>query len=201
MAVACGDSKSPTAPSPVTPSPAPAPQPTPTPAPTPQFAAVFGVVTNARTGAPVAGATVNILAPNHPPISTSTDGNGYYHAAPVPQGKVTIEYRAVGYLGINQTPTIAGDTRHDVRLDPVFSITGRGNQVFDLPARQMRIRVYARWSGRGTSNFALYVGGRLIVNTILRNQNPYEGTHLVFGGTSRTEIADNVEEWRIEEIP
>jgi hypothetical protein len=161
---------------------------------------VLGVVTSS-TGAPIGGATVNILSEGRAPIATSTDGNGYYSAAPVAHGRVTIEYRANGYRGKNETPVIAGDVRRDVQLEPYFSLTGRGNSVFDLPRRSMRIRVYARWSGRGTSNFALYVGGSLVVNTILRNQNPYEGTHLVFGGVSRTEIADNVEEWRIDEVP
>ena len=88
-----------------------------------------------------------------------------------------------------------------LRLIP-YQFASAGNQVFDVPRRQTRIAVFARWSGTGTSNFILReVNGGGIVNEILRERNPYTGTHTTDGGRLETISSGNIVEWRITEQP
>jgi len=79
-----------------------------------------------------------------------------------------------------------------------FELAGKGAYVFDAPKRPVRARVIGRWSGSGASNFVVLVNGRSIVNAVLREQNPYEGVHLIQGGTVEITKADNVT-WSISE--
>lgn len=82
---------------------------------------------------------------------------------------------------------------------PPFSRTGSGNAVFDMPRGSLRMHIYGRWNGQGLSNFQVRIGGRLVVNAVLREQNPYEGIHLVAGGVVEVVSSDNIEEWRFTE--
>jgi len=51
----------------------------------------------------------------------------------------------------------------------------------------------------GASNFVVYVNGRSsVVNAVLREHNPYDGVHLVNGGTVEITRADNVS-WSFSE--
>jgi hypothetical protein len=82
--------------------------------------------------------------------------------------------------------------------DP-FMRSGSGNSVFDMPTDVTRVRIYGHWNGRGTSNFIVHIGGRSVVNAILRNGNPYEGVHLVTGGVVEIVSSENIDEWRFTE--
>ena len=88
-----------------------------------QPVAVFGVVTDANTNRPVPEVTVS--ASNGP--TTRTDGNGYYHLAPVPGGSVTLSYSASGYNGQTTAVSVTADTRRDVRLVPYWRASGVGD--------------------------------------------------------------------------
>jgi Abnormal spindle-like microcephaly-assoc'd, ASPM-SPD-2-Hydin len=81
----------------------------------------------------------------------------------------------------------------------LFTKTGSGNSVFDMPTDVRRVRIFGRWSGAGTSNFIVRVGGTSVVNAILRDRNPYEGTHLVTGGVVQITSSENIVEWRFTE--
>jgi len=64
----------------------------------------------------------------------------------------------------------------------LWTKSGAGNTVFDMPTYFPRVRIYGRWNGTTTSNFIVYIGGRLVVNEILRYTTTYEGVHLTNGG-------------------
>jgi Abnormal spindle-like microcephaly-assoc'd, ASPM-SPD-2-Hydin len=82
---------------------------------------------------------------------------------------------------------------------PLFEKRGSGNAVFDMPTSVRRVRIYGHWSGRGTSNFIVHVGGDHIVNAILRDKNPYEGVHQVLGGVVEIVSSENIDDWRFTE--
>ena len=57
--------------------------------------------------------------------------------------------------------------------------SGVGNTVFDKPMSARRVRVTGTYSGR-SQNFAVYCGGRLMINTIIgtsRSPSSYSGIH------------------------
>jgi hypothetical protein len=56
--------------------------------------------------------------------------------------------------------------------------------VFDMPTYIRRVRIIGDYGGR-TSNFIIYVGGRLVVNELVGttwNQVHHEETYAVVGG-------------------
>lgn len=78
-------------------------------------------------------------------------------------------------------------------------MSGRGNSVFDMPGIQ-RVRIQGTWNRTQTSNFIVRIGGRLIVNEILRDSITYDGTHLANGG-GVTDIVDSAAiSWTITEV-
>lgn len=42
---------------------------------------------------------------------------------------------------------------------PVFTRSGKGNTVFDMPTYIRRVRIQARWDLTQTSNFIVHIGG------------------------------------------
>ena len=66
----------------------------------------------------------------------------------------------------------------------MFTKSGSGDTVFDIPARVTRIRVSGTFTG-ATSNFIVKVAGSNIVNVIIgTSKNPagFEGTYVLVGG-------------------
>lgn len=188
LTAACGGgSSSPTAPTPVaqTPTPAPAPTPAPTPTPPPPtIATVFGVVTDAHTGAPIGGMAVSAWVGTTIVASTSTDGNGYYSMPAVPVGPVQITYLRDGYNSHTERPTVAGDMRVDARVVPFWQRTGVGDNVFDMPSYVRRVRIRGHYPS-SSSNFIVRIGGRLVVNELLGyswSGPTFEGTYVTNGG-------------------
>lgn len=87
------------------------------------------------------------------------------------------------FLG-NQT---AGDNTRavfasGVRTGPLWTRSGAGNTVFDMPTYIPRVRIKGRWNRTQLSNFIVNIGGRNVVNEILRNSITYDGVHLTNGG-------------------
>lgn len=194
LATGCGD-KSPTAP---TPPPVATPAPTPTPTPTPPPVArvtVAGVVTDADTNRPVGGATVTITG-----VSTTTDGNGYYSISGIAAGNATMTVTAAGYNNSTEGITVQNvDTRIDRRIAPLWTRSGVGDQVFDMPTFVQRVRVQAV-PGTSCQNFIVRIGGRpSIINVILgtcsvADARTLDSTYLTGGGgtvsiTSSTGVA------------
>ena len=65
---------------------------------------------------------------------------------------------------------------------PLFTKSGFGNSVFDMPTTVTRVRIQGTWNRTQTSNFIVHIGGRSVVNEILRDSITYDGTHLTTGG-------------------
>lgn len=84
---------------------------------------------------------------------------------------------------------------------PLFSRSGSGNTVFDMPTHVSRVRIRGVWNGTGTSNFIVRVGGSLEVNEILREMpnRTYEGTHVVVGGVTEITNSSTVN-WTFTEV-
>lgn len=113
---ACGSSSSsPTSPTAVATS---TPILTPTPIPASALsAAITGIVTNAKTGKPVAGATLSL---GNKANSARTDGTGHYRLA-IPGGKTAAVFvSARGYSGALSMGKVAphGLTTVDFKLNP-----------------------------------------------------------------------------------
>jgi hypothetical protein len=82
---------------------------------------------------------------------------------------------------------------------PPFSRSGSGNTVFDMPPGVTRLLIRGRWTGRDNSNFIVHVGGRTVVNEILRTSITYEGVHAVSGTTVEI-VNSGAIEWSFQEI-
>ena len=107
--------------------------------------------------------------------------DGTYVVAP--EATVTITNSSGVSWGFNSTsaqPPPAGG---------LFSKSGSGDQVFDLPARNARYRVQSNFAGT-SSNFIVYVAGSLAINSIIgTSQTPasFDGTYS-FSSGARVEI-------------
>lgn len=83
---------------------------------------------------------------------------------------------------------------------PIFSKSGKGDTVFNIPAYVTRLRAQGHFVDTGsTSNFAVRAGGSLIVNEILRNAD-YDGTHVVTGGALIEIISSASIQWTFTEV-
>jgi hypothetical protein len=80
---------------------------------------------------------------------------------------------------------------------PVFSKSGTGDQVFDLPAYVTRLRIQAS-TNTSCQNFAVKVKGSLLVNIILgtctvADARTIDNTYAISGGgTVQTEISTGI---------
>jgi hypothetical protein len=66
----------------------------------------------------------------------------------------------------------------------LFTKSGSGDTIFDLPAQVTRIRIQANFVGN-SSNFVVKIAGRLVVNEILGasgDKSTFDGTYLLAGG-------------------
>jgi hypothetical protein len=83
---------------------------------------------------------------------------------------------------------------------PLFSRSGAGNTVFDLPPAVSRMLIRGRWTGRDTSNFIVHLDGRGLVNEILRTSMTYEGVHAINNGRTIEIVSSGAIEWSFQEV-
>lgn len=188
--IGCGKDGSPTGPTPV-----------PTVQPTRTRVTVFGVISK-TSGGPAASVSVRATGPG-PTVTTTTDGNGYYSLPGVTIGSVTLALGGTGYVARSESVAVSADTQHDMRIEaiPLYSRSGTGNDVFDMPRRQMRVRITGDYAG-GSSNFIVHIGPDHVVNEIIGTSWPsthYSGVHLVQGGLVEIVHSDGVR-WSIQEM-
>lgn len=84
---------------------------------------------------------------------------------------------------------------------PLWSMSGTGNTVFDMPASVSRVRVVGTFTGN-SSNFVIYVNGRLLVNELLGTAwgtTRYEGIHLTGGGVVEIRFSSAVR-WEMTQV-
>ena len=178
----------------------PAPSPTPAPVVT---GTLSGVITSAAGGG-VGGAVVRIVDGPNAGRTATADGNGRYELTGLTLSGFTIEVTAPDHVGSSRGVTVSPATptataNFTLLPSQLWTRSGSGNSVFDMPRHVTRVRIYGRWSGSGTSNFIVRVGGFTEVNAILRNRNPYEGVHIVTGGTVEIVSSENIVEWHFTE--
>jgi hypothetical protein len=181
---ACGDNGSPTNPTPPAPS-------TPTPPPAPTLVSLTGTV-SALTGGGIVGATVRIGDGANAGRTTQTTAGGSYRFDNLTASDANISASAAGYEEKAGGVYINGTNALNFTLrPPTWVQSGSGNTVFDMPRYVTRVHIRGVWNGSGTSNFIVHVGGRGVVNEILRNASnrTYEGIHAVTGGM--TEIVNS----------
>ena len=88
-----------------------------------------------------------------------------------------------------------------VRTGPLWQYFGGGNTVFDMPTSISRVRIVGTYTGN-SSNFIIYIGGRLVVNELVGrswNQERYEGVHATTGGVVEIRNSSGVQ-WSFTEV-
>ena len=148
-------------------------------------------------GGRVAGARITILdGPNAGRTATANSNGDYSFDSTLTAGNANVSATATGYEERRQGVTLTNGVNvvnFTTRTLLPWSISGAGNTVFDMPRYFDRVRIRGEWNFRGTSNFAVRISGRLVVNAILRNNPIYEGIHLTNGGgVTEVIISDNV---------
>ncbi len=81
----------------------------------------------------------------------------------------------------------------------LWTRSGQGNTVFDMPTYIRRVHIRGVWNGRDTSNFIVRIAGRVVVNEILRSSITYEGVHLTTGGVVEI-VSSNSIAWTFTEV-
>lgn len=86
-----------------------------------RFFALSGLVT-AESGQPISGATVRVTDAAGTTHARTTDGGGFYHAAPLREGVVTVVAAATGYQSLTRSADLTQDLRlPDLRLVSIFT--------------------------------------------------------------------------------
>ena len=119
--------------------------------------------------------------------------------ATVTRGLVT--FRAPGECDITAAyqGKLGGNT---IRVDPpIWAKTGTGDTVFDMPTYLSRVKITGDYT-KNSSNFIVYVAGRLIVNELLGTgwgATHFEGTYLMSGGIVEVKLSSGVA-WSFAEV-
>jgi hypothetical protein len=84
----------------------------------------------------------------------------------------------------------------------IYSKSGTGDFVFQIPARVSRIRIQGNFNG-ATSNFIVKISGQLVVNEILgtsKNALTSDGIYLLPGGGTVEIISSSGVSWTFTEV-
>jgi hypothetical protein len=111
---------------------------------------------------------------------------------------------ACGGGGSSPTP-VSAVTTTTTTLPPraIFTVTGSGDNVFDMPTAVTRVKITGDYPSR-SSNFIVKIGGRLVVNEILGTSSiavgpHFEGTYVTTGGVVEITNSSGVV-WTFTEI-
>lgn len=171
----------------------------PPPPPVTSTGTLSGTVSSAA-GGPISGATVSLEGSTS--LQTTTNGSGQYTFPSLAFAGYTLRSRHPNYAEKAQGVTFTSSQTVNVTLLPLalWTRSGFGNQVFDMPTYFPRVHVQGSWNRSSNSNFIVYIGGHLVINEILRQTINYDGTHLT-GGGGIVEIVDSGNiSWTLTEI-
>jgi hypothetical protein len=193
IATACGSSS--TSPSTTTP--------TPTPTPTPTTFTLSGQITSAGGGG-IVGASVSILDGPNAGKSTTTDGSGNYTLSGLTSAGFTVNVSASNFVTTAKGVTVVSNTTLNVALLPaqLFTQSGSGNNVFNMPTYISRIHIRGTFTGFCCSNFIVKIGSSLVVNDIIgpsENSTVSDGVYLTSGGTVQITDSSGVS-WTFTEV-
>ena len=86
--------------------------------------------------------------------------------------------------------------------NPIYTKTGTGDNVFDIPSYVTRVKITGDYSGN-SSNFIVYIAGKLVVNELVGRgwgQTHFEGTYLIAGGgVAQVQLSSGVS-WTVTEV-
>lgn len=88
-----------------------------------------------------------------------------------------------------------------VRTGPLWTQSGTGDNVFDIPQYVPRVRITGDYT-RSSSNFIVYVAGKLTVNELIGTSwgsTHFEGTYLVTAGAVQIQSSSGVA-WTFTEV-
>ena len=85
--------------------------------PAARFFALSGLVTTV-SGQPISGATVRVTDSAGTVQTRTTDGGGFYHAAPLREGTLTVAASATGYQSVTRSVSLTQDLRWSDLLLP-----------------------------------------------------------------------------------
>ena len=98
--------------------------------------------------------------------------------------------------------TAGGQGSKPLTVQNVWSRSGVGDNVFDMPTYISRVKITGSYTGN-SSNFIVYIGGDLIVNELLGTvwgQTSFSGTYLTTGGVVEIKYSSGVS-WSFTEVP
>jgi hypothetical protein len=117
----------------------------------------------------------------------------------------TVNASATFFTAVSKGVSTTSNQTLDFQLAPIplFSRSGVGDSVFDMPTTVSRVRIQATPS-TSCQNFAVQIAGRLIVNVILgtcsvADSRTHDGTYLTSGGVTQVTISSGVS-WTFTEI-
>lgn len=188
----CGGSKSPTAPTTTT-----------TTIPPVVTYTITGLVTVGASTVPIAGAVLAVQDGPNVGKSATTDSAGRYTLANLTPSGFTLAVSAAGHDGTSRGINLTASGTANFQLLPTvpFRRIGTGDTVFDMPTYFTRIRVTGTYTGN-SSNFIVYVAGRLLVNELLGrawNTTVFDGTYLTSGGVTEIKLSSGVA-WTFTEV-
>lgn len=114
-----------------------------------------------------------------------------------------------GTITVNGDQTSGGNTIQfsgNGNLDgvPIFTRSGNGVTVFDMPTYVRRVRIVGTFTG-SCQNFIVHIAGAFIVNEILGSCSigigtRYDGTHLIAGGGAVEVLNASGVAWTFTEV-
>jgi hypothetical protein len=169
----------------------------------PEMTATLSGTVLSASGVPIEGATVRVLDGLSVGTAVTTDAAGQYRFERLPRTNTNFSATAANHVEDRRGVRVDGSATLDFMLEPtpLFTRSGTGNDVFDLPPSITRVRIQGRWNGTGTSTFTVRIAGRTAVNENLRTIN-YEGVHLAAangGGVVEVANAANIA-WTVTEV-
>jgi hypothetical protein len=124
--------------------------------------------------------------------SASNGVRGTKNSSTMPDARVALNYSA--------PVTVRGTKLMTVRN--LWSKSGVGATVFDMPTYVSRVRIAGTYTGTG-ENFVVWIGSDLVVNEILGTwwgQTTYSGTFLTSGGVVQVKYSNGLS-WSFTEVP
>ena len=131
---------------------------------------------------------------------TGTWSSGNTGVATVDQSGLVTGIRPGG-VDIIFNNTAGGQGIKTLTVRDIWSRSGAGDMVFDMPTYVKRVRIIGTYNGY-SSNFIVWVGGDLLVNELLGTgwgQTRYDGTHLTTGGVVEIKHSSGVS-WSFTEV-
>ena len=152
----------------------------------------------------ISGATVSIADGPNAGKSATTSSSGSYSFTGLQSSGFTVNAAATNYSPSSKGVTLTSNSTLNFNLQsvPLFSMSGVGNTVFNMPTTVSRIHIVGTYTGNCCSNFIVHIGGQVIVNDQIGpayGRNVSDGIYLTTGGVVEITNSDGVV-WSFTEV-